>query len=62
MCSQETWRFNKEILEYESYRGITSGLKQKKKEVNGNRRSQGVGIVLNEDGVVAWEAAGSASH
>ena len=39
---------------------ITSGLKRN--EVNGNRGSQGVGIVLNEDGVVAWEAAGSASR
>ena len=28
VCSQETWRFDKEILEYESYRMITSGLKK----------------------------------
>ena len=26
VCLQETWRFDKEILEYESYRMITSGL------------------------------------
>ena len=28
VCLQETWRFDKEILEYESYRMITSGLKK----------------------------------
>ena len=39
---------------------ITSGLK--KNEVNGNWGSQGVGIILNKDGVVAWKAAGSESH
>ena len=35
VCLQETWRFDKEILEYESYIMITSGLKEN--EVNGNR-------------------------
>ena len=39
---------------------ITSGLT--KNEVNGNRGSQGVSIILNKDGVVAWKAAGSESH
>ena len=39
---------------------ITSGPKQN--EVNGNWGSQGVGIILNKDGVVAWKAAGSQSH
>ena len=34
----------------------------KKNEVNGNRGSQGVGIIFNKDGVVAWKAAGSESH
>ena len=28
VCLQETWRFDKAILEYESYRMITSGLKR----------------------------------
>ena len=51
VCLQETWRFDKEMLEYESYKLITSGLN--KNEVNGNRGSQGVGIILNKDGVVA---------
>ena len=60
VCLQETWRFDKEILEYESYRMITSGLT--KNEVNGNRGSQGVGIILYKDGVDAWKAAGSESH
>ena len=39
---------------------ITSGPKQN--EVNGNWGSQGVGIILNKDGAVAWKAAGSESH
>ena len=39
---------------------ITSGLT--KNEVNGNLGSQGVSIILNKDGVVAWKAAGSESH
>ena len=30
VCLQETWRFDKEILECESYRVITAGLKKMK--------------------------------
>ena len=60
MCLQETWRFEHETLDYENYKLITNGLE--KTDDACNRGSQGVGIVLNSDGISAWEAAGYEKH
>jgi len=59
-CLQETWRFNKEQLELGEFRLVTSGLNRENQ--NGKRGSQGVGILLSPDGVVAWNAAGMEMH
>ena len=60
MCIQETWRSDKEIIENNKQMIITSGLD--KTLLAGKRGSQGVAIVLSEDGVIAWKAAGCEIH
>ena len=60
VCLQETWRHGNEILENGHYRLITSGLSRN--VLNGSRGSQSVVIVLSQEGVIAWKAAGSELH
>lgn len=60
MCIQETWRIGHEVLDFESYKLVTIGLR--KDNVKCNRGSQGVGIILNKDGVSAWKTAGYEKH
>ncbi|XP_066926757.1 uncharacterized protein [Clytia hemisphaerica] len=57
-CLQETWRKGQEVLDFEQYRLISSGLN----EATCRRGSQGVAICLNPDGVDAWNAAGLETH
>ena len=60
ICLQETWRCGNESLVNGHYILITSGLCQS--EIKGKRGSQGVGIALNQEGVIAWKAAGTEAH
>ena len=60
VCLQETWRNDIELLEHEQYKLILSGLD--KSLQTSKRGSQGVAIVLNRDGVNAWNAAGCETH
>ena len=60
MCLQETWRFGHETLDYKNFKLITNGLE--KTDNTCNRGSQGVAIVLNQEGIFAWKAAGYEKH
>ena len=60
MCLQETWRFGHETLDYKNFKLITNGLE--KTDNTCNRGSQGVAIVLNQEGISAWKAAGYEKH
>ena len=60
-CLQETWRIGHEVIDYDDFKLVTVGL-EKDSAVTNNRGSQGVGIVLNKDGVAAWKAAGYEKH
>ena len=59
-CLQETWHIGHEVIDYDDFKLVTVGLE--KDSVTNNRGSQGVGIVLNKDGVAAWKAAGYEKH
>ena len=56
VCLQETWRNGNELLEHGQFKLISSGLEKSLQA--GKRGSQGVAIVLNRDGINAWNAAG----
>jgi len=56
MCLQETWRFGHETLDFDNFKVILNGLE--KTDDICNRGSQGVGIVLNQEGISAWKAVG----
>ena len=60
MCLQETWRFGHETLDFDNFKVILNGLE--KTDDICNRGSQGVGIVLNQEGISAWKAAGYEKH
>ena len=60
MCIQETWRPGKEVLENGQYSLVLSGMEAA--QLQGKRGSQGVGIALSPEGVLAWKAAGSEEH
>ena len=60
MCLQETWRFGHETLDLDNFKVVLNGLE--KTDDICNRGSQGVGIVLNQEGISAWKAAGYEKH
>ena len=60
MCLQETWRFGHETLDFKNLKLITNGLE--KTDDTCNRGSQGVAIVLNQEGISAWKATGYEKH
>ena len=59
-CIQETWRSDVESLQNEQCLLLLAGLPSNLQA--GKRGSQGVGIVLNADGVEAWKAGGCELH
>ena len=59
-CIQETWRSDTELLQNDQCLLLLAGLPANVQ--HGKRGSQGVGIVLNANGVEAWKAGGCELH
>ena len=57
VCLQETWRSGAESIDHKGNRFLFNGLE--KHQHQSRRGEQGVAIVLNQDALAAWKAAGS---